>query len=112
MHAGQLNLGHVTGHTLFRTDGTRVGVAARSLSVSWFRQMAGETFWIVVRRVFLELLVRIMTSNTTDPRVIRVVSATTEQAVRLKANVVDSALSLLQHRLLETGVTRAAKRLR
>lgn len=111
MHAGEVNLRHVTGHTLLRTYRTSISVTARGLRVSWFRQMAGETFRIVVRRVFLQLLVRIMTGNATKPRVIRVVSATTEHAIRLKANVVDAALSLLQHRLLETGVTRTAKRL-
>src|SRR5688500_9568744 len=53
-----------------------------------------------------------MTGGAGTSRIIVVVRATTEHAMRLKANIVDASLSRLQHRLLETGVTRTAKRLR
>lgn len=112
MHAGELDAGHVTGRALFCAHRTGIGVATRGLRVSGFGQVTGEAFRIVVRGVFLEFLVRIVTSNTPEPRIVRVVSATTEHAIRLEANVVDASLPRLQHRLLKTGVTRAAKRLR
>ena len=55
VHAGEFDFGYVTGYALFRTQGTGGGVTSSGLGISWFRDMAGETFRIVVRRVFLEL---------------------------------------------------------
>src|SRR5690349_4486296 len=88
VHAGEFDFRHVTGHALLCADGTGVGVAASSLRVGGFGYVAREAFWIVVGRVLLELLVRIVTGDTSQTRVICVVPATIEHAIRLKANVV------------------------
>ena len=74
--------------------------------------MTREAFWIVVRGVFLELIVRVVTRDAAKPRIISVVPATIEHVIRLEANVVDATLSRLQHRLLKTCMTRAAEGLR
>src|SRR5215204_218071 len=58
------------------------------------------------------MLVRIMTSNARDARIVRVMTAAIEHPVRLKTNVVDSRLARQKHRLFETRVTRPTKRLR
>src|SRR5215510_8921994 len=58
------------------------------------------------------MLVRVVTTQTTNARIVRVVTAAIEHPVGLKANVVDTRLARQQHRLLETRVARAAKRLR
>ena len=112
VHAREFDAGHVTRYALLCADRTGIGVTARGLSVRRFRYVTGEAFWIVVRRVFLELLVRVVTRHTAKPRIVRIVSATTEHAIRLEANVVDASLPRLQHRLLKTCMTRSAKRLR
>ena len=102
----------MTGDALFRTHGTRVRIATRGLRLSRFGYVAGETLRIVIRGVFLQFLVWVMTGDTAKPQIVRVVPATIEHAVRLEPNVVDARLSRLQHRLLETRMTRATKRLR
>ena len=112
VHAGQFHLRHVAGHALPRTHRAGIGVAASGFRISRFRQVTGEAFRIVIRHVSLQLLVRIVTSNAANSRIVRVVPATIEHPIRLKANIVYVSLSRLQHRLLKTRVTRAAKRLR
>ena len=55
---------------------------------------------------------RIVTSQTRDARIVCVVTAAIEHAIRLETNVVYPRLPRQEHRLLKTRVTRTAKRLR
>ncbi len=63
----------------------------RSVFVSFgCGQMTRKTLRIVVRRFLLQLLMRIVTAQTPDPRIVRVVPAAIEHAIRLKTNIVDT----------------------
>lgn len=90
VHAGEFDFGHVTGDALFGAHRTGVGVAARGFLIAGFSQVAGEAFGIVVRSISYELFVRIVTGDTADSRVVRVMALAIEHAIRLKANVVDA----------------------
>src|SRR5919206_4231947 len=74
--------------------------------------MTSQTLLIVIRCILLQRLVRIVTGQTRDARIVCVMAAAIEHAIRLKANVVDSRLARQQHRLLKARMTRTAKRLR
>ena len=74
--------------------------------------MTGETLSVVIRSVFLKLLVRIVTSEAADARIVGIVAATVKYPVRLKTYVVDPRLAGQKHGLLETGVACPTKGLR
>ena len=90
MHAGQLDSRHVTRRAFFRADRTCCGATALSLCFFRFRQVTRETLRIVIRRIFLQMFVRIVTRETPDSRIVRVVTTTIEHAIRLKTDVVNS----------------------
>ena len=90
VHAGEVDFGHVAGDALFGAHGASVGAAARGFSISWFRDVAGETFRIVVRSVFLKFLVRVVTGDAADTLIVRVVTAAIEHSIRLKPDVVNA----------------------
>ena len=112
VHAGEFDFRHVTRRAFLRAHRTRRGAATLSLRLFRRREMAGETLLIVVRALFLQLLVRVVTAQTTDARIVRVVTAAIEHAIWLKANVANAGLARQQHRRFETRVARAAERLR
>ena len=55
---------------------------------------------------------RIVASQASYSRIVCVMSPAVENAIRLKANIVDSRLPGKQHRLLKAGMAGATKRLR
>ena len=109
VHAGEFDFGHVAGHALGRAGGAGAGVAARGFHIGWFCDVAGEAFRIIVSGVLLKLIVRVVAGDAAKALIVCVVSAAIEHAVRLEADVVDTSLRGLQHRLLETSVTTPAK---
>ena len=68
---------------------TRRDITSLTLRVSRFSEMTRETLRIVISRVFLQLLVRIVTGQTAYARIVAVMPAAIEHTVRLKSNVVD-----------------------
>src|SRR6185436_19352753 len=74
--------------------------------------MTRETLRVVVSHVFLHLLVRVVTSQAAYPRIVGVMAAAIEHAIRLKTNVVDRRLARHEHGRFETRMTRSAERLR
>ena len=73
--------------------------------------MTGKAFRVIESRVALQLVVRVMTGNTTDPR-IALVSPAIKNSVGLKTDVVEAALSWHDHYLVEAVVAGAAEFLR
>ena len=112
VHAGEFDFRHVTARAVLCAHRASRGAAAISLCFLRGRQMTRETLAVVIRRVMLQLLVRIVTRETRDARIVRVVTTAIEYPIRLKPNVVNSRLPRLQHCLLKTRVTRPAERLR
>ena len=90
VHAGELNFRHVTRRAFVRTHGTCRRGSPSSLGFPRIREMTRKTLLIVIRRVLLQLLVWVVTTQTANPRIVRVVTATVEHPVRLKTNVVDA----------------------
>src|SRR5262245_12636793 len=74
--------------------------------------MTCKTLFVVIRWFLLQLVVRIVTSQTAYPGIVGVVSRAIEHSIRLKTNIVDSRLARQEHRLLETSVTSATEPLR
>jgi hypothetical protein len=90
VHSREFNFRHVARRAFVGTHRTRRRTAP--LRLRFFRrcEMTRETFLIVIRGVLAQLLVRVVTAQTTNARIVRVVTATIEHPVRLKANVVDA----------------------
>src|SRR5215510_2659591 len=74
--------------------------------------MTCKTLFVVIRWFLLQLVVRIVTSQTAYPGVVGVVATAIEHSIRLKTNIVNSRLARQEHRLLETSMTGATERLR
>ena len=58
--------------------------------------MAGLALCVIVSRLYAEFLVRVVAGHATDARVVGIVAFTAPKAVRLEANVVDTAVFLHQ----------------
>jgi len=78
--ARKLELGHMASGAIFFSHGTRSGA---DLSAT----VAGHAFGIVVGRIGDDLLVRVVTCQTTDTRIVGVVALALGQAVGLKSNI-------------------------
>ena len=106
------NLWHVAGNTILRGD-----FAGRSNTLRCdfafhigrllFSRMAGETLLIVNSRVLGQRLVGIVTGRAAYASIIRVTLAV-EDAVRLKAHIVDFHAAQ-QTKLIAAAMTRGAK---
>jgi hypothetical protein len=73
--------------------------------------MTGQAFRVIESRVTLQLVVWVMTGDTTDPQ-IALVSSAIEHSVGLKTDVVGPGLPWHDHHLVEAAVAGAAEFLR
>jgi len=71
--------------------------------------MTSETLGVVEEWIALQSFMGIMTGGATDPLIIDIVSRAIKESIRLKTDIIHSALSWHDHRLLEAGVTCAAE---
>src|ERR1051325_2336546 len=108
MRRRHFNLRHVTRRAIFIGHRTTLPITRLRILIS--KRVTLETALIVVRRLFTQRLVRIMTCGAGYPSIIRITLAA-KNPVWLKANVID--LQRLQAReLLGPTMTRRAKLLR
>src|SRR5690349_140531 len=82
VHAGEFDFRHVTARAVLCAHRTGRGAATLSLRFLRGRQMTRETLAIVIRRVLLQLLVRVVTRKARDARIVRVVTAAIEHSIR------------------------------
>ena len=92
VHARKFDFRHVTGRAVFCADWTGRCTAALSFGVFSRRQVTRQALRVVIRCILPQLLVRIVTRQTTYPRIVSIVTTTVEYTIWLKANVVDSRL--------------------
>src|SRR5579864_2812788 len=93
MRSWQVDLGHVTGSAVFRPDLAEL----RSCLAARFRAAAGVTgtaFRIVMRCHPVDILMRIVATGATDPRVIYLEAFAVGQAVRLEPHVTHAVRSV------------------
>ncbi len=111
VHLWQFHFRHVALRTLLLTHWTGSRGAAGRLRVARSGEMTGQAFRVIESRVMLQLVVWVMTGDTTDPR-IALVSSAVEYSVGLKTDIVETALPWHYHHLVEALVAGAAEFLR
>src|SRR5262249_23480678 len=112
VHAGDLNLGHVTARAFLLADAARQsGFDSRFCGIGT-RPMTFNTPGIVVAGVPIERLVRIVTRNARNSSIRFVVTAAVENPVRLKSYVVYPKLPRHTHHLFKAAMTSPAELLR
>jgi hypothetical protein len=88
----QLDPGHVAGHALVL--GNRANLRTRFAARAFDPAMTSQTFRVEVYGLWIEVMVRVMASKTTDARVIRVIASAARQAVRLETDIGDTGMWL------------------
>ena len=91
MHLRHFNLGHVASDTLFWANRTSRRRTIARLNVAQLGEVAGQAFRVIESCLMFDLIVRIVTCETTDPS-IALVSRAIKNSIRLETNVVDAAL--------------------
>src|SRR5262245_20313569 len=99
-----LGLRHVAGHALLLAHRAGGFLPTIRNCVSAAGPMTRETLGVVGSRVVLQLGVRIVTGDATQPRIVLVMASTVKNPIGLKSNIVDSALSRHDHYLIEASM--------
>src|SRR5713101_2709200 len=98
---GQLEFWHMAGYAFVRAH--RGGLRDRLPAT-----MTGPAFCVVIDRLTAHFVVRVMTRQTADSRVVRIVAFAARQPIGLKANVRYAQITL-QRNLFPCAVTLPAE---